>query len=364
MKNLYLHIGMGKTGTTAIQNFCAANIAAFNAQGFSYPQIGQRSCAHHLISPHIPPFLTKANWVFLEPNRWVPKLAAQSDNNFVMSSELIAWTAEELVGPFCEAIKEHFNLKIVIYLRRQDELVMAGYNQMVKAGLQRGKIDAILEKKLHSYDYQERISVWEKHVGAENLIVRAYEKSQFVKGDLIEDFLTGGLQICDTSQFVPLEKGDLNPRLSNESLEYKRLINNVIENVDQSANFNEFLFAYSAKLKSDGGDGYRDKDTLSQEQRQRILDRFEQGNRHIAQHFCGREDGKLFIDHEIVDRGVVEPSAIELKVISTYLKTEFPTLHSKLIKALRNLKNDDRVGKKQAHKILLRSLSLPPITFE
>ena len=39
MATLYLHIGMHKTGTTAIQRFCAENRRALLKRGYCYPLI-------------------------------------------------------------------------------------------------------------------------------------------------------------------------------------------------------------------------------------------------------------------------------------------------------------------------------------
>jgi hypothetical protein len=60
MTTLYLHIGMPKTGTTAIQNFLTDNAEALKKYGicypdlgFRYPSIGIPRNAHFLIAPYI-----------------------------------------------------------------------------------------------------------------------------------------------------------------------------------------------------------------------------------------------------------------------------------------------------------------------
>ena len=40
-KTLYLHIGMGKTGTTALQVFFSGNRKAMEKQGIAYPSLGK-----------------------------------------------------------------------------------------------------------------------------------------------------------------------------------------------------------------------------------------------------------------------------------------------------------------------------------
>ena len=92
-KKLYLHIGMGKTGTTALQDFFAHNRQALGEMGISYPERGTMSNAHHLLSPHIPRFL-EDQWQFETVDEWAPVLAEESVGNVLLSSELMAWAVE------------------------------------------------------------------------------------------------------------------------------------------------------------------------------------------------------------------------------------------------------------------------------
>ena len=48
-KNLILHIGMGKTGTSALQDFFWENRARLKKSGLCYPKYGAVSHAHHLL---------------------------------------------------------------------------------------------------------------------------------------------------------------------------------------------------------------------------------------------------------------------------------------------------------------------------
>ena len=52
--NLILHIGMGKTGTTALQEAFWANRDVLARAGITYPDIGVDAGAHHKITPFKP----------------------------------------------------------------------------------------------------------------------------------------------------------------------------------------------------------------------------------------------------------------------------------------------------------------------
>ena len=48
-KTLYIHIGTGKTGTTAIQSFFDLNKIGLMKQGFKYIDSGRVGINHHLL---------------------------------------------------------------------------------------------------------------------------------------------------------------------------------------------------------------------------------------------------------------------------------------------------------------------------
>ena len=132
-KCLYLHIGMGKTGTTALQDFFWDNRKLLANCDINYPKYGVVANAHHLISPHIPPWL-KDTWDFKAVSDWAPELAKSSQQRILLSSELIAWAEAGAVRHFCAEASQWFDIKVVLYLRRPDNIIMASYSQQIKAG--------------------------------------------------------------------------------------------------------------------------------------------------------------------------------------------------------------------------------------
>ena len=141
-KKLILHIGMGKTGTSALQDFFWANRALLEKNGLDYPKYGAVSYAHHLLSPHVPKHMAE-NWRFKSFSEWAEKLKHTPLDTILLSSELIAWASRDQVIEYCQCLKEHFHLTVVIYVRRQDNIIMANYNQLVKAGWQKSAIENV-----------------------------------------------------------------------------------------------------------------------------------------------------------------------------------------------------------------------------
>jgi hypothetical protein len=269
-KTLYLHIGMGKTGTTALQDFFWANRKTLAEDGVSYPDLGVQSGAHHLLSPRVPPFL-KNIWAFIDVNTWVRELAVDSQDTILLSSELIAWAADDVARAFCRVLQEWFEPKVVIYLRRQDNLIMAGYNQQVKAGTQLRELRGTLQHQLDRFDYDKRLAPWSGVLGDANIVVRPYERGQFFEGDIRKDFLhhVFGLPVDDRYR---LERKNSNPRLCFSAMEYRRLLNNLITDTSQSTQFNEIPLKYSGMVDETSKTIFSAQALLSPKERQGILD--------------------------------------------------------------------------------------------
>jgi len=332
-KTLILHVGMGKTGTTAIQNALWDNREVLATAGVTYPTIGTVANAHHLVAPRCPPFLAHAGWRFLDVSEWAPLLLDAGTDRIVMSSELIVWAEPDQVAAFCAALRELFDVKACLYLRRQDNTIMASYNQMIKAGTQIHAIDKIIDRQLDRFDYLAKIWPWEKALGAENLIVLPYERGQFHKGDLIDDFLLKVLGIERPEGFAVGDDRNPNPRLSQASMEYKRCINNLVREVASSNRFNPVIARYSEGTDAGSGAIFHEHDLLSPEQRAFVMRVFEPGNAYIARKFMGREDGALFLDLEIPKgkRKKPEPDlGAEFRAISEMIAREEPDLFAEL----------------------------------
>ena len=291
-----MHIGMGKTGTTALQNFFWANRRKLAKQGVLYPDVGVVAGAHHRVSPHMPKFLTDQGWSFLPPEKWVRDVAGRGFDRVLMSSELIAWAAREKIAAFAAALEPAFDTRICLYLRRQDNMMMASYNQQIKAGTQIRPLAKVLTPQLKQFDYAERIGAWEREFGAERIIVRPYERAQFPEGDLIADFMTHVLGIPDLTGFLRPTAENSNPRFSRVALEFKRLINAVDKDTGRTGRFNPALIAFSGAQDAGSTEIFQDQDLLSSVERQKILDHFAEQNADIARRFLHRADGVLFTE--------------------------------------------------------------------
>ena len=142
MATLYLHGGMQKTGTTAIQHFLALNRTILKEQNTVFPDFSD--IEHYDWVPDIRNayWLSKRNYKkpatesFEQAVARLGELAAQYDK-IILTDEMlfgnkfgrpVFWTAlKEALAPY------DITVKVVIYLRRQDDYTYSIWAQNVKA---------------------------------------------------------------------------------------------------------------------------------------------------------------------------------------------------------------------------------------
>lgn len=357
-KKLYLHIGMGKTGTTALQHFFWENRAALAAHDICYPELGVQSGAHHLLSPHIPRFL-EDQWEFLKVDDWAPELVKSQQAKILLSSELMAWADDASARKFCAQASAWFDVHVVLYLRRQDNIIMASYNQQIKAGPQKRRIDLIYKKKLERFDYLKVISPWADSLEPGRLLVRPYEREQFYQGDIRKDFMHHVFRMdLDHDEFA-LSEGNSNPRLSLAACEYKRMVNNLVNAPHNNSRFNELLMRFSAEQDSSSTSYFSSQSVLSPEQRVEILRASRHSNEVIARQFLGRPDGRLFLEEEplVGDSWEgIDLSKESAEQITAYLKEHDPALMNTLAEAIYAHKDDLAYQKRHAARFLSHSV--------
>ncbi|UAL30085.1 hypothetical protein K8W59_00545 [Nocardioides rotundus] len=116
------------------------------------------------------------------------------------------------------------SLRIVVYLRRQDDHLVSRYQQGVKIGEIRRLSDPTLHLDYSDvYDYRGRLARIEEILEPDELVVRRYERDAFHRGSLYADFLrTVGVDLPEDGWELP---EDRNVSLGAETVEFLRLLN-------------------------------------------------------------------------------------------------------------------------------------------
>jgi len=237
MATVYIHIGAPKTATSTLQAVLAGKYNKLLSQGILYPRNCRHGDAHHvLVCDLIEKYHGQAMpdlWYgnFPRGEAWSAlrgeiKEHGDAVGTVILSSELFFGQANK-IDLMLQDVRENLaghDVKIVVYLRRQDQLYSSFYNQDVKGARQwSGSAYEFYEThQIFQRDYYDMLQSWGEVFDPANLLVRAYEPAQWLDGSIIRDF-------CDATgmDMLPAPFRDSNEGLGVTQLYVKRCLNRV-----------------------------------------------------------------------------------------------------------------------------------------
>lgn len=205
-KQLILHIGCEKTGTTSIQNTLAANRdTLLNQYGYYYPSsLGHKNHTKLAIyccneNKNLTRFLPRG--VSLEQFRkklrqdFIAEINSTSADRVIISSEWLHPRLKE--DDEFDRLKELFaglfeEINVVIYLRRQDKLAMSLYSTSLKAGnFKRFSFPNVAngEKLPYALNFLEIYRRWKRCFMPDGIQVRVFDRNELYENDVVKDFL-------------------------------------------------------------------------------------------------------------------------------------------------------------------------------
>ena len=232
-----LHIGSGKTGTSSVQEFLGVNRSGLAAAGWLVPRSpgARRHTRLGLALKSDDELLRTPSWYRQSTDdpgqfrrrfrrRLLREVTESGLDRVVMSDEaLYGASRAELVRLRRLAASIATRVRVVVYLRRQDEHLASRYQQVVKVGEVARLADWAAQDRSKTYDYRARLAGWEETVRPDTLVVRRFERGRFVGGSLVADFLDAcGIEV-DPGSLSPTE--DRNESLDAEATEFLRLLN-------------------------------------------------------------------------------------------------------------------------------------------
>ena len=288
MKRCLLHIGVPKTGSTALQKFLAANRPALRAHGLHYPEAGLRAHGHHdiafLVGGGYPAWATPQDRPL---DAIVRELAAELADSAVavLSSENFYLQPNprgvaEVLGQCGFGAQQ---VQVVVYLRRQDEAHLSWYNQAVKAQGYSGTIAESIAVTDPLWDYSTQLAQWAAVYGKENVLVHAYQPPGGPGSDIRRGFLRVA-GVTETGFEFPVETD--NSRINAEILEFQRMVNRLPLSPQQKRAAHKELMALTAATEK--MTLFDDHPLLGTEERLAILARHAEGNAAVARTYLNR----------------------------------------------------------------------------
>lgn len=199
-KKVILHLGMHKTGSTALQAFLVAHAAnLLQHRSVLVPEAGrpmlgeQLSDGHHQLAWMLDEDRSLHRERHCQPDVFA-RLRREIDDSAATTVILSSEELDALQRPEIERLAAELDghdLQVVVYLRRQDQYVQAMY--FTEIAYQRGKV-ADIEAFIHSgrcgsLDYAALLENWATVFGRERVVARRYERRQLLGGNVVKDFM-------------------------------------------------------------------------------------------------------------------------------------------------------------------------------
>lgn len=305
--DLVLHIGTGKTGTTSIQSFLHANRGRLADLGFLYPRSPGKT-RHARIS------------LSVLPEQAVERAPAWHRQGFTSHPEFREQVHRDLRAELAEAglpaailsdealfgakpvaveglrrLTDDIarSVRVVLYLRRQDDHVASRYQQVVKVGETRRLAERVRLLDLSGfYDYRAKLDRWQKIMEPTSIVVRRFERDSFAGGSLHQDFLDAAGVDARADELTQVTQ--LNESLDAEAVELLRILN-VFRVEHEGATAGQIdnralIERLRAVTEADPGPTL----TLPPDMLDEFMGRWEESNAAVAREFLGDPDGELF----------------------------------------------------------------------
>lgn len=301
-----IHIGTEKTGTSTIQNFLNQNRDLLPTQKAAFLRSpGLRNnrklvtyCMDidnvddHVVNLDIRSEAKRKTWQEEFKLEFTQELKAldPSISTVIISSEQFQsrLTSKTEVENLLRLLAPHFDeIKILVYLRRQDQVAVSLYSTWCRVG---GSHKTILDQSISAndpyYNYYDLIERWGTVFGIENMIIRVFDRNLFVGGDLLRDFFDA-TDLQDSEDFVTPENTNekLSAQLQNVLILFNRAFPYYVD--DKPAGFNNDLRAYILK---ESENKYKGKEKLPT--RKEALDfygKFAESNSKLAHQYLSSE---------------------------------------------------------------------------
>ncbi|WP_174614781.1 hypothetical protein [Virgibacillus ihumii] len=296
-----LHIGTEKTGTTTIQNGLRLNKEKLYKKGYFVPESlsGKLGICNHVklacyaMNDRKMNNLRKleginqpkqlANYRQKVLDHFQEELDGTNASTVVMSNEHCSsrLIQEKEIRRLKEFLDRFFEeVKIIVYFRRQEELLISGYSTGISTGSEQKLMSPEqYSQEVNRYDYYQMLEKWSTVFGKENIDVNVYEGN-----DVFADFMSNF-----SIKRVKKPKKKYNTSLNLPKLEFLRRMNKYVPRITGNT-INPRWHAIVRALEEIEYPGPSVKELLTED----YVGIYDESNRKVAEEYLGRNDGRLF----------------------------------------------------------------------
>ena len=308
---LLVHVGLPKTGTSAIQRYMYLRRAAYAKQGIywaeTYPNglSESRDWSHHVYSHKWGGWLDPSKFLVTPDEAWraLQEFMRAQGGRHIISSErfagLLPLPSGEHVINFIKEIAGSARVRLIGYVRRQDNLIDSHIRELIKGGRSDLNIKEYLQKPPSFVFFDKGFSKAADLLGKENVIVRVYERGRLVGGDSVSDFL----HACDLPVLGNVEEPaqPINPSLN--TLTSKLLSDpRIVAEFTGKPHRAHFVRNFFNQENFSRLNKYV---LLDSNMRREIMKVFTAGNDHIAEMFLTASDADALAFHDDTSKATI-----------------------------------------------------------
>lgn len=316
-KRLIVHIGGNKTGSSAIQRFLAANCLALREAGIVVPdsrlEANDRIDGFHVFCLEN---LIKQPDGQLRFRAAIDELAASipETSTILLSAENLA--ANSKAPALFEGLADRFELRIILYIRRQDEYLLSSWqqwNSKIASDFWAWATAAVGSLG----NWRHYLEHWEAIVPREQICVRVFERRKLDGGDVVTDFLSR-IGVPEPFDRFSHAGQTVNPSYSDAVVDLVKGNPLVFEDVHDNDFYN-----LVGRMTGDRYVKSSRQSAITFAQRLAIVNKYAASNRWVKEHYLPDMDGNLFSqpresDYEYVSNEGLQQQKLEFLATMLY----------------------------------------------